>query len=60
MNVYLMTFKSYPPHKVIADNIVDAMIKYKDFCIKRKISNCEERLGNITSIKYLEEFDYIQ
>lgn len=60
MNVYLITFKSYPPHKVIADNIIEAINKYQAFCMKRKATDCEERLNNMACVKYLEDFDYIQ
>ena len=60
MHVYFITFKSYPPHRVIADNIIEAINKYQAFCIKQKIDNYEERLNNMTSVKYLEDFDYIQ
>ena len=60
MHVYFITFKSYPPHKVIADNIIEAINKYQAYCIKRNITDYEQKLNDMTSIKYIEDFDYIQ
>ena len=60
MNVYLITFKCYNSIKIIADNIIEAINKYQAFCMKHYKDSYNKRLDNMTSIKYLENFDYIQ
>lgn len=58
MNIYLITFGCYPSRKIIANNIVEAINKYQKHCIEKNL-DCDARLNNMTSIKYVEGFDYI-
>lgn len=60
MNVYLIMFNWYDPIKVVADNVIEAINKYQPFCMKHYKNDYDKRLNSIISIKYIENFNYIQ